>query len=312
MLRIKQGTQQHYMLCSCCYYYLKCTFLSNQRFGRNQGKQKSGWVAILVSPFYPTCIYLYHGVDSSTDNWQKMQIRPDSKFCTYIKAHFNNEFCCKHLQMSKLRLARIICNIGKLQLKTLQSLYKHWIQHLNWSLGCDAREEDIKPRAAWPWRVGLHEGMIHPRPCSLSSDSFQRWKGMVKCSLGQCCSQNSDSKIKGCDWVSLTNKVQYPWLAFKAFPRDALMCLGFTWNHNSLHPTVISLGALLFCSARSVLLLGPSPPVKVVSSFQLMSPLSTWSPPQGVWDPSQGLYSLWRHMLHCFVISCFSSSLCPR
>lgn len=214
-------------------------------------------------------------------------------FALTIKAHFNNQFYCKHLQMSKLRLAWIICNIGKLQLKTLQSLYKRWIQHLNWSLGCDARE-DIKPKAAWPWRVGLQEGMIYPRPCSLSSDSFQRWKGMVKCSLGQCCSQNSDSKVKGCDWVSLTNKVQYPWLAFKAFPRDALMCLGFTWSHNSLHPTVISLGALLSSSARSVLLLGPSPPVKVVSGFQVMSPLSTWSPPQGVWDPSQGL---WGHML---------------
>ena len=109
-----------------------------------------------------------------------------------------------------------------------------WIQHLkqmNWSLGCDAREKDIKPRAAWPRRVGLQEGMTHHGPCSLSSDPFQRWKGMIKHSLGQCYSQNNDSKIKGCDWVSPTNKVQYPLLAFKAFPKDALMCLGFTWDH---------------------------------------------------------------------------------
>lgn len=179
---------------------------------------------------------------------------------------------------------------------------------MNWSLGCDAREKDIKPRAAWPRRVGLQKGMTHPGPAHLVLIPFKGGRGWLN-SLGQCCSQNNDSKIKGCDWVSPTNKVQYPWLAFKAFPRDVLMCLEFTWDHNSLHPTMISLGTLLSCSAWSVLLLGPSPPVKVVSSLQVMSPLSTWSPPQGAWNPSQGLYSLWGHMLHCFVISCFSSSL---
>lgn len=51
-------------------------------------KQKSGCVAILVSPFYPSLFYLYHGVDGSTDNWQKMQIVPDSKLGTYYKSPF--------------------------------------------------------------------------------------------------------------------------------------------------------------------------------------------------------------------------------
>lgn len=51
-------------------------------------KQKSGCVAILVLPFYRTYFYLYQGVDGSTDNWQKMQIRPDSKLGTYDKSPF--------------------------------------------------------------------------------------------------------------------------------------------------------------------------------------------------------------------------------
>lgn len=134
----------------------------------------------------------------------------------------------------------------------------------------------------------LQKGIDTPRTCSLSSDPLKWW---WLNSLANVALKTMTLKLK---MIGFLLQIKSNILGWHSRPSQMYLCAQFT-DHISLHPTMISLGTcLLFCMECSSL--GPSPPVKVVSSLQVMSPLSTWSPPQGAWNPSQGLYSLWGHM----------------
>lgn len=100
------------------------TFLLNQHFGKDQAKQMSECVAILISSFSPTRFCLYHGVDSSIDNCQKMQIMPDSKLCTYYKSPFKQAILLYTLVNVKIATCTNYLQKWRTQLKTLQLLYK--------------------------------------------------------------------------------------------------------------------------------------------------------------------------------------------
>lgn len=157
-------------------------------------RNKSGCVSILVSPFYASCLYLYHGVDGSTDNWQKMQIMPDSKLCTYYKSPFKQPVLLYTLVNVKIATCANYLLNWRTQLKTLQLLNQCWIQRLkrlDGSLGWDARERTPSPE--WPkeghWAYRRERHTYRPRTegcCSLTSDPFQRWTGITNCSLNQC------------------------------------------------------------------------------------------------------------------------------
>lgn len=159
------------------------TFLLNQHFGRDQAKQMSGRVAFLISSFSPTRFYLYHGVDSSTDNCQKMQITPASKFCTYYKSPFKQAILLYTLVNVKIATCTNYLQNWRTQLKTLQLLYKCRIQCLkwrDWSLGWEARgvwyqaQGSIRREGRETGRNYIHQDKNREGYYSLSSDLFQR------------------------------------------------------------------------------------------------------------------------------------------